>query len=357
MSVAQRVPTTNSRPVDIAQLARTIGNEFRGEFIVLPHHLVNFDHGDPVDLDNVMGGGGGAGGGADDEVSSNSEDCVYAYRGDQERNEMAGDVEEEDDDDETDFLEMDFDPEPNSEQENFPIRNGMDEVAVFQVANPLNLLDRSGDTLNEWRDLQNVGVVNQSPKPLELVEAGEEIEVANELEEYSREEVATNDPKSEGVLSDEKEGEELPIVDPIKVTGTKPKVKSVIPSSQSEEEKTQSLFKTAAIPIKHISHVPDPSASSSTSPSTSNCNVQKNEMYPVKSEEVSCLECSELELCTPSVLGSSKHCRKHCKKSRNSDSTIVTNKAGEDLKQIQICPNILDEENILSSFVSCWRIF
>lgn len=55
---------------------------------------------------------------SDDEISSNSDDCVYAYRGgihiENEPEQQAPCA-----DDETDFLEMDFDPEPNSEIENF----------------------------------------------------------------------------------------------------------------------------------------------------------------------------------------------------------------------------------------------
>lgn len=63
---------------------------------------------------------------SDDELSSNSDDCVYAYRGGHINNVEANLVNLEpinlvDDgqEEETDFLEMDFDPEPNSEIENF----------------------------------------------------------------------------------------------------------------------------------------------------------------------------------------------------------------------------------------------
>lgn len=50
---------------------------------------------------------------SDDE--SNSDDCIYAYRGVANSPEQPAGC----NDDETDFLEMDFDPEPNSELENF----------------------------------------------------------------------------------------------------------------------------------------------------------------------------------------------------------------------------------------------
>ncbi|XP_052865082.1 uncharacterized protein LOC128271547 [Anopheles cruzii] len=59
---------------------------------------------------------------SDDDNGSTSEDCIYAYRGG-EPGGLAGQLLElrgdQPPDDETDFLEMDFDPEPSSEMENF----------------------------------------------------------------------------------------------------------------------------------------------------------------------------------------------------------------------------------------------
>ncbi|XP_035779393.1 uncharacterized protein LOC118459784 [Anopheles albimanus] len=59
---------------------------------------------------------------SDDDNGSTSDDCIYAYRGG-EPGGIAGQLLElrgdQPPDDETDFLEMDFDPEPSSEIENF----------------------------------------------------------------------------------------------------------------------------------------------------------------------------------------------------------------------------------------------
>uniref|UniRef100_A0A182K625 Uncharacterized protein n=1 Tax=Anopheles christyi TaxID=43041 RepID=A0A182K625_9DIPT len=59
---------------------------------------------------------------SDDDNASTSDDCIYAYRGGEPAGaagqllDLHGDLPP---DDETDFLEMDFDPEPSSEMENF----------------------------------------------------------------------------------------------------------------------------------------------------------------------------------------------------------------------------------------------
>ncbi|XP_050086558.1 uncharacterized protein LOC126571792 [Anopheles aquasalis] len=59
---------------------------------------------------------------SDDDNGSTSDDCIYAYRGG-EPGGIAGQLldlrGDQPPDDETDFLEMDFDPEPSSEMENF----------------------------------------------------------------------------------------------------------------------------------------------------------------------------------------------------------------------------------------------
>ncbi|XP_055643273.1 uncharacterized protein LOC129779675 isoform X2 [Toxorhynchites rutilus septentrionalis] len=54
---------------------------------------------------------------SDDENGSASDDCIYAYRGDDDAPNPL-DHRDLQADDETDFLEMDFDPEPSSELEN-----------------------------------------------------------------------------------------------------------------------------------------------------------------------------------------------------------------------------------------------
>ncbi|XP_055539423.1 uncharacterized protein LOC129726575 isoform X2 [Wyeomyia smithii] len=54
---------------------------------------------------------------SDDENESASDDCIYAYRGDDQVPALL-EFRDQPADDETDFLEMDFDPEPSSELEN-----------------------------------------------------------------------------------------------------------------------------------------------------------------------------------------------------------------------------------------------
>lgn len=352
--------------VDIAELAKTIGNEFRGEFIVLPHHLVNFDHGDPVDLDDTVGGGAGVGRG-EDELSSNSEDCVYAYRGDHEVNglEEAGGL---DDDDETDFLEMDFDPEPNSEQENLIQLNGYGGAVEEYHVEAINFHD--------WRERNEVGSIS----PRRGIDEAEVLDlpgnpltgdpnsiVGREVEDDDEENNCNDhfDPGEENKVLQTEEKEENAIhrnqlETPSKVTGTRPKVKlpakeehsekgliEKLPATEEKEKETESPL-PQTIPLVPV-------------PSTSNSN-DDIETYPTtvaKAEEVSCLECSELELSQrmlsmSSSSSSSAHCKKHCKKLRNSDSPITLT---EDSKQIQICPNILDEENIYSSFVRRVELF
>uniref|UniRef100_A0A182QRP9 Uncharacterized protein n=1 Tax=Anopheles farauti TaxID=69004 RepID=A0A182QRP9_9DIPT len=59
---------------------------------------------------------------SDDDNASTSDDCIYAYRGGEPEGAAAQLLDLQGDlppDDETDFLEMDFDPEPSSEMENF----------------------------------------------------------------------------------------------------------------------------------------------------------------------------------------------------------------------------------------------
>lgn len=372
---------TKSSSADIAELAKSIGNEFRGEFIVLPHHLVNFDHGDPVNL---------AAGGGDDELSSNSEDCVYAYRGDHELHPIAVDA-DDDYDDETDFLEMDFDP--NSEQEQMVGSNGASGTneEEYPRADPSDLLERTNAALNEWRGrnepvagcssgteaIKDVSVAVDQPLGEEL-EAHDSNEnkcgknVCNDGDYYDRlngsrssssknSELEGDDDEDSLDIAAESDEEELPMR-PI-VTGTKPKVKmqrgeAVIPPQISNN---------------NISHVPDPSSNSPIDP-----NPEKEVCGDGGGGggKVSCMECSEMELLTMTSSGSSSsgggggglaqersgtssHCKRHCKKLRNHEPEVVEppTEIPGNTKQIQICPNILDEENIFSSFVSEAQVY
>uniref|UniRef100_A0A182R422 Uncharacterized protein n=1 Tax=Anopheles funestus TaxID=62324 RepID=A0A182R422_ANOFN len=80
---------------------------------------------------------------SDDDNASTSDDCIYAYRGGEPDGavgqllELQGDLPP---DDETDFLEMDFDPEPSSEMENFNRQSdfmlGLDDDKFAGVSRP-----------------------------------------------------------------------------------------------------------------------------------------------------------------------------------------------------------------------------
>lgn len=71
---------------------------------------------------------------SDDENGSASDDCIYAYRGDDDGAPALLEYREQPADDETDFLEMDFDPEPSSELENLNEHADLDGDNVFQPA-------------------------------------------------------------------------------------------------------------------------------------------------------------------------------------------------------------------------------
>ncbi|XP_019558953.3 uncharacterized protein LOC109427823 [Aedes albopictus] len=71
---------------------------------------------------------------SDDENGSASDDCIYAYRGDDDGAPALLEYREQPADDETDFLEMDFDPEPSSELENLNEHPDLDGDGVFQPA-------------------------------------------------------------------------------------------------------------------------------------------------------------------------------------------------------------------------------
>lgn len=354
----QETPSNN-----IAELAKTIGNTFRGQFIVLPNHLVTFDQ--------VP---------ADDEVSSNSEDCVYAYRGDhQEPIAVDGDLlgggagdeagagiaNGDIEDDETDFLEMDFDPEPNSEQENGMFRDRATSEDDYPRLDHSSLFEQTR-SLNEWRGRNEV--VREIFEDLPQDESGHHEEVADKVHDVTVEEEKTVnqivvsddfDPVLEesdnisNVCSDRSSNQLPPIIP--KVTGTKPKVK-VQPPSEVAPPPASPVPVSPIIPAIHNNEAM--------------LTIEKvnNE---VAAEGVTCLECSELELLSvvaqPStskggrvLSGGSSHCRKHCKKLRNREPSpepsesppAAIGKVEEDKnRHIQISPNILDEENILSSFL------
>ncbi|XP_055592970.1 uncharacterized protein LOC129744474 [Uranotaenia lowii] len=69
---------------------------------------------------------------SDDENGSASDDCIYAYRGDDNVPALL-EYRDQPADDETDFLEMDFDPEPSSELENLLEHQEID-VSSYQLS-------------------------------------------------------------------------------------------------------------------------------------------------------------------------------------------------------------------------------
>ncbi|XP_058445729.1 uncharacterized protein LOC131426946 [Malaya genurostris] len=75
---------------------------------------------------------------SDDENESASDDCIYAYRGDDHVPALL-EYREQPADDETDFLEMDFDPEPSSELENLLEHQDID-VNSFRPARTVERL-------------------------------------------------------------------------------------------------------------------------------------------------------------------------------------------------------------------------
>lgn len=327
-----------AQPLDISELAKTIGNEFRGEFIVLPHHLVNFD-------EDVSGNGCFAPGDREDEVSSASEDCVYAYRGDDHEplpiavdgdHQLAGDEGADNDDDETDFLEMDFDPEPNSEQENVyqPTQppSPPQPIVEWRVERPEPVAGCSGSSGNLHRDTEEL---SQDPLTDKIHSKQSETNNAGESPLGSSEFIATAAGKLECTI-------EIP------------KVK------ESQEEPQNVSDNQDSIP-----HVPIAS-NTSTAATVAVANDHTNQPPAIVDadqvqEMFSCLECSAMELasssCRSDNTSGSAHCRKHCKKLKNSEpevyhqtSTLTTNDTNS--RQIQICPNMLDEEAITESFVS-----
>lgn len=308
--------------------------------------------------------------GPDDEVSSNSEDCIYAYRGDQvdgqELNPIA--VDGDPGEDETDFLEMDFD-EPNSEQELNPYRRSGEEefprvppteelpvldrrqVAVVVVVEPLPGCSASDNVKPEELPLDDQKTQERGKYPTnEENKTGDEqlsnedcdqidendsdddnIELIASLDEYE-------DYESIGDENDEAEYDSEGD-DNISIPVTKPKV------TPQELQSTPVHNTTNTIPL-----VPVPSTSNTSSDHPlNNSSTSFTPTIIPKGEDISCLECSEMELLQLS--SASSHCKKHCKKLRNTEPT-ESHAKDKDTKQIQICPNILlDEENIYTSFV------
>lgn len=96
---------------------------------------------------------------SDDE--NGSDDCVYAYRGDLQAPALL-EFRDQQVDDETDFLEMDFDPEPSSELENL-LEHQEISIDPFQHTRPVERSPDTGETeqlLRRHNDESNRGEEN-----------------------------------------------------------------------------------------------------------------------------------------------------------------------------------------------------
>lgn len=105
---------------------------------------------------------------SDDENGSASDDCVYAYRGDNNAHPIL-DYREPPADDETDFLEMDFDPEPSSEIENLLEHQEIDVNSFPSVRNVerLSLQENENNPLNSLPYIKECPVKQPEKQPIE----------------------------------------------------------------------------------------------------------------------------------------------------------------------------------------------
>jgi hypothetical protein len=216
---------------------------------------------------------------SEDEISINSDDCVYAYRGaDFQIEENNVNANNDEQDDETDFLEMDFDPEPNSEVEN-EIEN-LDEgelPAVMHVDN--------GDFYYEPSKSINTSIQNNWKK----------------IDKDNKSNDEENSKITNKILFDSKIRQEqaklasaststAPIIVPVdcilqvpaKNTGAKPKIPSLTPSAGKLANKTN-------LPDSKPSSLSTVCTNQVIKPSSS----LQYEAYAFDDDH--CLECSENE--------------------------------------------------------------
>uniref|UniRef100_A0A336MAG1 CSON014102 protein n=1 Tax=Culicoides sonorensis TaxID=179676 RepID=A0A336MAG1_CULSO len=213
---------------------------------------------------------------SDDELSSNSDDCVYAYRGGHNNNmepiliPEPVNIGDDGQDDETDFLEMDFDPEPNSEIENF-----MEDEHHFNhlEANFFTLRSEEG-----LRDLPCVSHLRQN-------------ESEPTLDIYQK----TLDEASSTVTKDCEEDKTVSNSDNV-YTGAKPKL--VISNSAHKISSSTSYSKEP--------YESDSNRISNNSPSI----ISNNK---INEDHLSCLECAETEIImqTKSDAFVERKCQKH----------------------------------------------
>ncbi|GAB0089177.1 hypothetical protein DMENIID0001_036740 [Sergentomyia squamirostris] len=118
---------------------------------------------------------------SEDEISSNSDDCVYTYRGGHMEPVRVLPEKIVDDTDFLEFLEMDFDPEPSSEQDNYPetsyfpeldgfIANLQENYPLTAAYNGLNLMEKSTISREENK-VREVPEMDSDQKVPELAES------------------------------------------------------------------------------------------------------------------------------------------------------------------------------------------
>lgn len=108
---------------------------------------------------------------SDDE--NGSDDCVYAYRGDLQAPALL-EFRDQPADDETDFLEMDFDPEPSSELENL-LEHQEISIDPFQHARTIERSPETGEAeplLRRHDDEPDCGAAGASAAPMETKNMG-----------------------------------------------------------------------------------------------------------------------------------------------------------------------------------------
>lgn len=260
------------------------------EIILLPHNFIS-----------------------DDELSSNSDDCVYAYRGGHLNNAEANLVLEpvhlvdDGQDEDTDFLEMDFDPEPNSEIENF-----MEDEHHFNhlEANFFSLRTEEG-----LRELPSVSQLRQngSGSPLDTFQNETKQDLPDDLREVSPKPSKTSD---------------------LVYTGAKPKL--VTSSSAHKLSSSASYSKDSC---ETDSNRTETTFKPSSAPLTTTSNID---------DHLSCLECAEVEFIfqTKPEYSVERRCRRHRSKvvpslsysSPLSESSCLSTK-----------PSLLPDSTVISS--------
>lgn len=166
---------------------------------------------------------------SEDEVSINSNDCVYAYRG-RDADPMANEMQSRfDPEDETDFLEMDFDPDPASEVELYSdIESNNGKKSIFNDGGHRKCHGINGHP-NDDDDIKI---------PREIDKIAEVVELNNSRSRDSQENIVMNEANKASnqrfeFLNERDTDWVVPVVDiclkekqPEKYTGTKPKIKS-----------------------------------------------------------------------------------------------------------------------------------